>query len=105
MKRNLVGVMAVSIAALLIAGCGRSGDSSTQPNGKPTQTTAKQSLPIGFTSVEDLLDDFKEICDYASDLEDTVSSFERKLNAADIRSLRISIPSRPFLNYRGILCY
>ena len=97
--------MAVSIAALLVAGCGGGGDSSAQSTVKTTQTTAKQSLPSGFKSVEELVADFKKLCSYASDLEDTVSKFKKELDAADVDtwSLRRYIPSAPVLTSRSCL--
>jgi hypothetical protein len=104
MAKTLAGILAVTIAALLFAGCGGREESSTQSTVKTTQSTAKQSLPTGVKSVEDLFDDFKELCDYASDLQDTISKFEKELDAADVDtwSLRRYTPMRPMLNYRGL---
>jgi gas vesicle protein len=104
MAKTLAGVLAVSIAALLFAGCGGREESSTQSTVKTTKSTAKQSLPSGVKSVEDLFDDFKELCDYASDLQSTVRKFKKELDAADVDSWSGSrfTPMPPTLNYRGI---
>jgi hypothetical protein len=101
----LAGILAVSIAALLLAGCGGREESSTQSTVKSTQSTAKQSLPTGVKSVEDLYDDFKELCEYASALSSTVRKFERDLDAADVDSGVFRsrwTPMPPILSYRGI---
>ena len=98
MAKSLAGVVAVSMAALLFAGCGSREESSTQSTVKTTQSTAKQSLPSGFKSVEELVSDYKKLCDYASDLEDTVSEFKTELRAAGAY-----IPRAPFLSSRSCL--
>jgi len=104
MAKTLAGVLAVSIAALLFAGCGGREESSNESTVKTTQSTAKQSLPTGVMSVEDLFDDFKELCQYASDLQSTVRKLKKELDAADVDTWGVgaSTPMKPMLNYRGL---
>ncbi len=53
MKKNLVGVMAVTIAALLFAGCGAGSKLS------PAQKERCDELQRGITKMESLIPDFK----------------------------------------------
>jgi hypothetical protein len=106
MAKTVAGVMAVLIVALLFAGCSRSGESSVPTSAKSSQTTIRKSPPTSNKSVEDLEDDFKEVCDYASDLEDAVDKLTDELDDAGVDWDRrgfggIYIPKRPFLSYRG----
>lgn len=72
MKRNLVGVMAVSIAALLFTGCGggsSKGESSTTTSSTlPTTTTAAKTVVSSFC-VERYLT-FQEQAESRKDFED-----------------------------------
>jgi hypothetical protein len=106
MKRILAVVIAISVVTLLSASCSRSGESSVPTSAKSSQTTLRKSPPTSTKSVEDLEDDFKELCDYASDLEDAVDKLTDELDDAGVDWDRrgfggIYIPNRPFLSYRG----
>ncbi len=100
MAKILAGVVAVSIVALLFAGCGggrTSAQSSTTTANSAQRSTAK------VISYEDLEEDIVKLCRYARSLDSAVSEMESDLRKAGAKTaFRYSTPSKPLLNYRGI---